>query len=88
MHRLIYVLTLILLCSSLSGDDSEAAISGTVFRNEKENPLEGANIIIKSNKGDEFGTISDKNGGFRIENISDGNYSLSLIHISEPTRPY
>ena len=81
MHRLIYILTLILLCSSLSGDDHEAAISGTVFRNEKENPLEGANILIKSNKGDEFGTTSDKNGGFRIENISAGNYSLTVSFI-------
>ena len=81
MHRLIYRLTLILLCSSLSGDDHEATISGTVFRNEKENPLEGANILIKSNKGDEFGTTSDKNGGFRIENISEGNYSLTVSFI-------
>ena len=73
MHLLIYILTLILLGSPLSGDDHGATISGTVFRNEKENPLEGANILIKSNKGDEFGTTSDKNGGFRIENISAGN---------------
>ena len=62
----------------LKGDDHETIISGTVFKNEKGNPLEGANILIKNNDGQEYGTTSDRNGDFKLDNISSGNYSLMV----------
>ena len=65
----------------LRGDDHETVISGTVFKNEKGNPLEGANILIKNNNGEEYGTTSDRNGGFKLDNISSGNYSLMVSFI-------
>ncbi len=65
----------------LRGDDPETVISGTVFKNEKGNPLEGANIFIKNNNGKEYGTTSDRNGGFRLDNILSGNYSVTVSFI-------
>lgn len=65
----------------LKGDDHETIISGTVFKNEKGNPLEGANILIKNNDGQEYGTTSDRNGDFKLDNISSGNYSLMVSFI-------
>ena len=76
-----YILLFALSISLLSGDDHETVIDGTVFKNEKGNPLEGANILIKNNNGQEYGTTSDRNGGFRLENISSGNYSLTVSFI-------
>ena len=76
-----FILLFSLSIPLLRGDDHETVIDGTVFKNEKGNPLEGANILIKNNNGQEYGTTSDRNGGFRLENISSGNYSLMVSFI-------
>ena len=76
-----FILLFSLSIPLLRGDDHETVIDGTVFKNEKGNPLEGANILIKNNNGQEYGTTSDRNGDFRLENISSGNYSLMVSFI-------
>ena len=48
---------------------------------EHNEPLLGVNIIIK---GTTQGTTTDNNGNYKI----NAPIGLSLIHISEPTRPY
>ena len=81
MSYLKIVILLVISLPLLRGDDHETIIAGNIFKNEKGNPLEGANILIKNSKGQEYGTSSDKNGSFRIEDISSGNYSLMVSFI-------
>ena len=65
----------------LIGDDIVANVSGTVLKDQSNVPLQGANVLFKNDSGEEYGTSTDKNGSFNIDNISDGNYSLKISFI-------
>mgnify|MGYP003329897147 FL=1 len=65
----------------LFGDDHETKVSGTVYRNEKNIPLQGANVIFKGQSGDEYGASTDNNGMFNINEISPGDYNIKISFI-------
>ena len=52
---------IVLLMGVLFGDDHETKVSGTVYRNEKNIPLQGANVIFKGQSGNEYGASTDNN---------------------------
>ena len=83
------ILSLLLVLPTLLFSQIDGSINGYIYDSKSQLPLLGANVIIE---GTEKGAISDENGFFEINNISPKSYnlsvSLSLIHISEPTRPY
>ena len=79
-------------------DSSKGELKGRVTESDTGNPINGAYIYV-SNKSTGY---SDQDGNYDIINITPGVYTvaatrndyqrkeftLSLIHISEPTRPY
>ena len=76
---------LVLLSFGLMIPVNAVTISGTVKNNKGKN-LVGANVYIE---GTALGAATDASGSFEIRKIPSGrSYELSLIHISEPTRPY
>ncbi len=81
MFYLKILFSIIISLSILNGDNHETVVSGTVFKNEKNTPLEGANILLRSNSGEEYGASSDKNGNFNIDEIIVGNYTLIVSFI-------
>ena len=40
--------SIVLFFTFLNGDDHETVVSGTVYRNEKNIPLQGANVVFRS----------------------------------------
>ncbi len=63
-------------------EDFETTVSGTVSRNEKSMPLQGANVVLKKgNSKQEYGASSDKNGSFSIDGVTAGNYSVMISFI-------
>ncbi len=68
-------LIILIVTSSLFG---ESAITGNVKSDETQEPLTGANIILK---GTDLGAASDEYGNFRIEDIPDGSYEVEVSHI-------
>jgi len=67
--------------SLIYADNHETIVLGIVFKNEKNTPLEGANIILRNKSGEEYGASSDKNGSFNIDEISAGNYTMVVSFI-------
>ena len=72
---------IVLLMGVLSADDHETKVSGTVYRNEKNIPLQGANVIFKGRSGNEYGASTDNNGMFDINEISPGDYNIKISFI-------
>lgn len=72
---------IVLLMGVLFGDDHETKVSGTVYRNEKNIPLQGANVIFKGQSGNEYGASTDNNGMFNINEISPGDYNIKISFI-------
>lgn len=69
------------LFSFIYSESNDTVISGTVSRNEKNIPLQGANILLESNSGKEYGASTDRNGIFNISDVSEGGYSLIISFI-------
>ena len=69
------------LFTFLYGDNHETMVSGTVYRNEKNIPLQGANVVFKGESGQEYGASTDNNGMFNISEISPGNYNIKISFI-------
>jgi len=61
--------------------NSENTIQGYVFRADSRIPLIGANIILKSKDGSNFGASSDKEGYFFIKSIIPGDYDVIVSFI-------
>ncbi|MCB4806701.1 TonB-dependent receptor [Tamlana sp. 62-3] len=61
---------------------SQSKFSGLIL-DSNSSPLEGVTILLKSNTN--LLTISDSNGEFILENISDGNYTLTISHLGYKT---
>ena len=62
-------------------------ISGNIHNAETGDPMDFVTVQLwdaKSNKPLQINSVTDNNGAFTLPNVPD----LSLIHISEPTRPY
>ena len=73
--------SIVLFFTFLNGDDHETVVSGTVYRNEKNIPLQGANVVFRSESGQQYGASTDINGMFNISDISPGNYDIKISFI-------
>ena len=73
--------SIVLFFTFLSGDNHETVVSGTVYRNEKNIPLQGANVVFRSESGQQYGASTDINGMFNISEISPGNYDIKISFI-------
>lgn len=62
--------------------DSTGVLKGKIIDIDNQLPLRGANIIIKSTS---LGTVSDKDGFFKIEDIPSGNYVIAISYIGYKT---
>ena len=61
--------------------DSENTIQGYVLKSDSRIPLSGANIILKSKDGSDYGSSSDKDGFFFINSITPGIYDIVFSFI-------
>lgn len=59
-----------------------ASVSGNIIDNNQ-NPLSGVNVFIKNGTK---GTQSNSKGSFKIENITNGSYILSVSYLGFKTR--
>ena len=73
--------SIVLFFTFLNGDDHETMVSGTVYRNEKNIPLQGANVVFRSESGQQYGASTDINGMFNISEIFPGNYDIKISFI-------
>ena len=73
--------SIVLFFTFLNGDDHETVVSGTVYRNEKNIPLQGANVVFRSESGQQYGASTDINGMFNISEIFPGNYDIKISFI-------
>ncbi len=77
---LIFLLYTNALPQSNSSKSGTGSVSGSVFDNNSKLPIEYSNIVIFSSKDSLqiTGTISDKTGKFKINNITFGKYYVSV----------
>lgn len=76
MYRLLSIWLCVGLSSMAFAQDS-FQIEGSVFDASTMQPIEGANIVGKG-----FYSISSSTGAFKIDNVPEGTYSLTVSHIS------
>ena len=69
-------LNIFIFLSLLSGETVETSVSGTVYRSEKNIPLQGADVIFINLNGDTFGASTDSQGEYQISNIPSGKYNV------------
>ena len=79
--KIMLCLLLSLIISRIEANTNNYSISGRISDERTGSPLPGASILIK---GTYLWAVSDQKGEFTIQGVQE----LSLIHISEPTRPY
>jgi len=75
-------ISLLLLLLSVLNAEPTGLVKGKIIDINSQLPLVGANIVIKSTS---LGTISDEDGYFSIEDIPNGNYSISASYIGYKT---
>ena len=75
-------ISLLLLLLSVLNAEPTGFVKGKIIDINSQLPLVGANIVIKSTS---LGTISDEDGYFSIEDIPNGNYSISASYIGYKT---
>ena len=88
MKTCFFLLILLFFLDNTYGQEKvhTQTIRGKVVDIQTQSTLEGANIII-SNIQPTKGTISDKNGEFKIEDIPTGRYNLVVTYIGyHPTQ--
>ena len=73
-----YIFIIFILFSYIFADNHNTNVSGTVFRNEIDVPLQGANILFKSQSGKEYGASTDNNGVYSISGIAPGKYTIKI----------
>ena len=81
MNTMNYSKTIIFFITVLFSIIYGANLSGTIFKHDSNLPLQGANILFKSETGKEYGASSDSNGEFNISDISAGNYTVIISFI-------
>ena len=74
---LYYILTIQISYASLA----QTTVSGMVVRQENDLPLKGANIVLTGLDGKTFGTVTDDDGSFSIDNILSGEYNVFISFI-------
>ena len=75
-------LSIVLLLSSVYADDNVLSnVDGSVIREDKGNPLQGANIMLRGDNDQQYGATTDDGGRFSIAEVEDGSYKLSISFI-------
>ena len=75
------LLSTFIFLSLLIGENVETSVSGTVYRSEKNIPLQGADVIFINLNGDTFGASTDSQGEYQISNIPSGKYNVKISFI-------
>ncbi len=80
-------LVLFLLTFSIGQIVAQHSITGQITDNQKQ-PLPFANVILLSEKENSTpkGVVSDDNGNFHFENISEGNYTIEISMLGFKTK--
>tara|TARA_Y100000996_G_scaffold23308_1_gene16821 strand:+ start:276 stop:3299 length:3024 start_codon:yes stop_codon:yes gene_type:complete len=81
LNKKYLIICLILLSFSFS--QTTGKISGSIFDSKTNNPIVGANIMLK---GTSIGTASDLDGTFYIINLSPGKYTVQFSVIGYETK--
>lgn len=76
--RKLYIILLLMFALTLYSDDL-ITITGTVTDAETGEPVENVNILLT---GTPYGSASDKEGFFKIEDIPPGTYTITFSHIN------
>ena len=66
---------------SLLSQNLSSTVSGSIFQNQKNIPMQGANVVMTGPNGIELGSSSDMNGKFRIKNVLPGDYLFKVSFI-------
>lgn len=69
------------ISNKVKNQNSENTIQGYVFKSDSRIPLSGANVILKSKDGSDYGSSSDKDGFFFIKTIYPGDYEIFITFI-------
>lgn len=78
-----WLLSLLLICSSISLYAQNITVSGTVTDNVFKEPLIGVTIVIE---GTSDGTVTDIDGKYTIDNVpSNGNLAVSYVGMQSQT---
>ena len=72
-----YVLLSLFLCQSVLAQTT-GVLSGRIFDIQSQLPLEGASIILE---GSVFGTVTDSEGYFKLQNIPSQSYSVTANYL-------
>ena len=66
---------------SLLSQNVSSTVSGSIFQNQKNSPMQGANVVMTGPNGIELGSSSDSKGKFRIKNVPPGDYLFKVSFI-------
>ncbi|MCX6312040.1 MAG: TonB-dependent receptor, partial [Bacteroidetes bacterium] len=80
MKRIFPIIIFILFYSALSGQTKTNAVSGKIIEATTKLPLEFAFVSILQPNDSLLvsGTVTDKNGAFKLDSLSDGKYYLII----------
>lgn len=85
MKYLLAALTILLLSSTLTGQEAfKQTIKGNIIDKDAEYPLIGVNVILISDD-ESYGTSTDIEGNFKLENVPIGRQVLQISYIGYKT---
>jgi len=67
--------------SNIIGDNHNTIISGIILRDGSSVPLQGANVLFKSDSKEEYGASTDSDGKFNINGVPPGSYTVKISFI-------
>ena len=79
------IISLILLVAGLTFAQNTGSIAGKITDAKNNEELPGVNIILK---GTYYGAATDLRGGYKIESISPGNYTIEISYIGFKTMQF
>lgn len=84
--RTFALIFILILTSTLYAQNNTIVLDGTV-QDDKNRPISNATIIISSKNDSKatFQTVSNKEGKFKIKNISIGYYNMKVSHLEYET---
>lgn len=84
--RTFTLILILILTSTLYAQNNTIVLDGTV-QDDKNKPISNATIIISSKNDSKatFQTVSNKEGKFKIKNISIGYYNMKVSHLEYET---
>ena len=81
LKKILFLFVLTAFVSSISANEIETSIGGSVVRQGNNIPLNGANVVISNKSGFTKGTATDQDGSFFFANIPSGSYTVSISFI-------